>query len=497
MLRTSLLSTPFRIAAAAIAACLVLPFAMTSPLSSLAVDDVAAKRAPGFFSVRKEPDGKWWIISPEGKRFISKGVCTAGYWQDFIRGTTRSPYNEACQAKYGSQPAWRTAAARRMMGWNFNSLGAWADDALAKVEPEGGGARLTRSPILNMGSRWVKELAMRRSASADAWLHGIFPDVFDPGFADFCKKIANEDCTPHAEDKGVLGWFSDNELRWGPDWRSKDDILLSFLNMQPDTAGRKAAAEYLEKAYKSDIAEFNKIWKSSFADWKAVATNTTVLKSPYPRKEVYMQNKDSEEKANTEEPGRARYVADCEGFMPLLAERYFKATTEAIRAAAPNHMVFGCRFAYVPSKPVVDSAAHWLDIVSFNAYSLDPTSSVERYAAFGRPLIIGEFSFRGKDSGLPNSKGAGPVVQTQADRARCYQNYVYYLMAHPQVVGYHWFEHADEPKEGRFDGEDSNYGLVNIKDEPYEEFVRVVQDVNSKAEAWHQSPPPKEEIVKN
>jgi len=35
------------------------------------------------------------------------------------------------------------------------------------------------------------------------------------------------------------------------------------------------------------------------------------------------------------------------------------------------------------------------------------------------------------------------------------------------LVGYYWFVHCDEPKEGRFNGENSNYGVVNIHDEVY------------------------------
>ena len=41
-------------------------------------------------------------------------------------------------------------------------------------------------------------------------------------------------------------------------------------------------------------------------------------------------------------------MADCDAFLAALAERYFRITCEAVRAADPNHIVFGCRFAYVP-----------------------------------------------------------------------------------------------------------------------------------------------------
>jgi hypothetical protein len=55
----------------------------------------------------------------------------------------------------------------------------------------------------------------------------------------------------------------------------------------------------------------------------------------------------------------------------------------------------------------------------------------------------------------------------------------------PEAVGYHWFEWSDEPKEGRFDGENSNYGLVNIADQPYESFVEAVRAANEAAMEAH------------
>jgi agarase len=56
----------------------------------------------------------------------------------------------------------------------------------------------------------------------------------------------------------------------------------------------------------------------------------------------------------------------------------------------------------------------------------------------------------------------------------------------PEAVGYHWFQFVDEPKQGRFDGEDSNYGLVDVQDHPYQEFVDAVTKINSAAIEVHQ-----------
>ena len=55
----------------------------------------------------------------------------------------------------------------------------------------------------------------------------------------------------------------------------------------------------------------------------------------------------------------------------------------------------------------------------------------------------------------------------------------------PAVVGYHWFEHADQPAEGRFDGENSNFGAVTIEDEVYAELTETMTRVNAAAEQIH------------
>ena len=51
----------------------------------------------------------------------------------------------------------------------------------------------------------------------------------------------------------------------------------------------------------------------------------------------------------------------------------------------------------------------------------------------------------------------------------------------PYMVGVHWFEYGDEPAEGRFDGENSNYGVVNIRDEVYEILTDRMTAVNARA----------------
>src|SRR6266404_4979385 len=158
--------------------------------------------------------------------------------------------------------------------------------------------------------------------------------------------------------------------------------------------------------------------------------------------------------------------------------------TKPTRSAPPSSPI-ATHFSRASRNATSASAAKYVDGISFNCYQFDPRKTIERYSVFGKPLIIGEFSFRGQDVGLPNSKGGGERVKTQADRAAAYKNFVTWGLESPYLVGYHWFEHCDEPKEGRFDGENCNYGVVNIKDEVYAELTRAMTEINAQAEALH------------
>ena len=76
-------------------------------------------------------------------------------------------------------------------------------------------------------------------------------------------------------------------------------------------------------------------------------------------------------------------------------------------------------------------------------------------------------------------------MPTQAERAVAYRRYAVAAVSQPAIVGFHWFEHADQPAEGRFDGENSNFGIVTINDEVYEKLTQTMKSVNAEADAVH------------
>jgi hypothetical protein len=415
--------------------------------------------ARGYFRV-EQAFGAWWLVSPDGGLFVSKGVVSVNFDHDNVRGTERHPYREACIRKYGDRTAWHGAVANRLLSWGFNTIGAWSEPEISHAG---------RAPLASAAG--VVYLATAYGEGR-GW---PLCDVFDPAFESFADKRAQEICAPSRDDNNVLGWFTDNELQWGPDWRGPDDLLTIILRHDGAPFSRAVAIGLLRDRY-ADIAAFNLIWKTPARSWGDLAARP--IGEPPFKRDTVSYDSDSD-------PVRQRFFADCDAFAGLVADRYMSVSVAAIKAADPNHLVLGCRIAYLPPRAVIVAAGRHFDVISLNCYAPLPDHVLDVYAASGRPCLIGEFSFRGDDVGLPNTQGAGPRVKDQAARAEGFVRYVSAGLRHPHLVGYHWFVHADQPREGRWDGEDSNYGVVTIDDDVYTELTRAMTIVNADAERLH------------
>jgi agarase len=406
-------------------------------------NDVVRGKATGFFRT-EQIEGTWWLITPDGNAFLSKGVNHVNFNGDRSPALGYSPYGRAVQARYGSAAKWAEATATRMRQWGLNTVGAWSS-------PEMFDQRMPYTVILGLAD----------SAGAD-WQRGEVADVFAPRFEQAVREQAQKLCTPRAQDPFLLGYFSDNELRWGADWRSKKSLFEEFLAQPEDRPGRQALVRQL-RARHGTVEAFNQAWGTQLRTLDDLSS----LKSLPLTSEVAKQ-------AQRE-------------FIGAYARAYFKTCHDAIKAADPNHLILGCRFAGYFLPETVAAMSEFADLVSFNNYSFTPPASqlAELHRITGKPVMLTEFSFKAMDSGLPNTRGAGKAVATQQDRADHFDEYVTALLKMPFAVGYHWFEYFDEPAEGRFDGENSNYGLVNGQDDPWDVLVQRMTQINARLEKDH------------
>jgi hypothetical protein len=110
----------------------------------------------------------------------------------------------------------------------------------------------------------------------------------------------------------------------------------------------------------------------------------------------------------------------------------------------------------------------------------------------GQPIMLSEYSFHALDgrSGNRNTVGfVGQVLDQQA-RADGYRLMTTRLARVPYVIGADWFQWNDEPPSGRAnDGEDANFGLVDIDDKPYDLLADSVRKTTPLLNGLHNDSP--------
>ena len=389
-------------------------------------------------------DGRAWFFAPDGAPFLSQGVNAMG------SGGYRAPnpnfYDPVPKQFGGNKSAWAKSALGRLSQWGFNTVGAWSDDAL--------------------NGQHFPYTYMLYAAGFEHPLEHVFEAEFE-----HIAALNTEKARALKDDPYLIGYFLDNELPWWGEFGWHDagqkSLLEKYARAAAGGAGKRALREFLEARYAHDIAHFNGVYHTklgSFAELEAPLELQV---------RGHVARRDSDE------------------FAGAVADRYLSVTTRALRERDPNHLQLCVRFAGSAPWPVVQAAAKYCDVISLNHYQR--SGNVDRgllddfYVKAHKPILITEYSFSATEnqSGDPNTRGAMVTVATQRARAEHVTRYVNQALALPYVVGLHWFEWADESPQGRFDGEDQNYGLVDIHDGTYALVTAAHLAVNQTAERTH------------
>lgn len=407
---------------------------------------LSAKQSPPAFKVQQDENGKYWFVNPQGDRFLSIGInnILPEPWQP--RAGTQ--YYDPVPSQFGGNfDAWKQDVFKILQEHGFNTLGAWSD------------GRLYDGPIYGTVCIYVAGHAH------DRCLEGL-----RPGFAERIRENAKIiiDKYPHWDN--VFGVFLDNEMPWygHAAWGDIPNytLLEVALSLPAEDGARQAATSFLKKRYAS-IDVLSEAWGKPVSSWDQ-------LTFEYARSCV---NKRTQE--------------DRAGFVEYAADTFYRTACETVGELLPDKLILGTRFASYAPEPVVRACGHYCDVVSFNNYRRSPSADPDMLARFwiwsGKPLVVTEFSWRGEEntSGNPNSGGAGAVVKTQVERARNYKKYIEDLLSYPMVTGAHWFEFADQSPQGRFDGENSNYGVVDIHHRPYRELLEAMTQTNARVAEIH------------
>lgn len=469
-------------------------------------------RATGFFRLEQKEDGRWWIIDPEGNGFVSFAIDHCNYRGHYCSKFGYYLYRKNNDEKFKTEaekaikvedkfaeavlnpPAyavkWGDETAARLRKWGFNAMGSTCDEQFIK-------RGFLFSPLLRMAQSFAKQGDAYNIAPLAKHASSVFPNVFHPGFKEFCEKFAMENCAPKKNNPWYFGYYIDNELAW---WgRSPRTLPVGIFNMvmkkNGDHTAKLALCAFLKQECDNDINKFNQVWKTEIASFDDILTMKSLPEST------------------------PEQIALKDGFLKLVAEKYFKTTTEAIRKADPNHLILGCRFADIHgggSPNVWKTAGKYCDAITVNCYPaaqldencvyVSQTLSGETmdeafkriYSYTKRPMLVTEWSFPAVEENAPSTYGAGQRFKNQAERTQATSLFARTMLAQKFIVGYDYFMWCDEPKWGivpNFCDENANYGLVNDKGEPYKEITEMFAELQQHPEKYRMAPVPERKKV--
>ena len=379
-------------------------------------------KATGYFRAERI-GGRWWFVDPDGHLFLSTGVNGVG-----TSSGTRVQGREALFEALPPAELGSAASVASFYTWNLQRR--YGDDWRGKWA-EAAGRRLAAwgfNSIHYWGSRGQSGAEEPRVPYAQMlrWRLGPaimgMPDVYAEDFTRRVDQAAAAQLDSRRGDPWMLGYFIGNE----PSWPGREGQFVDLLLAAPASETQARAKARL---------------------------------------------------AGGDTPERRK------SFVLAAFRRYLDVVNAAVRAHAPNHLNLGIRFGGDPHGEVLE-AARGFDVFSVNIYRYaPPRATLDRvYALLQRPMLIGEFHI-----GVPERGLAPGLVQAanQEERGVAYRYYVEQAMAHPAMIGTHWFQWVDQPATGRNDGENYNIGLVDVTDQPYAELVAAAKATHARLLAVH------------
>lgn len=359
--------------------------------------------ATGYFHTRKI-DGRWWLIDPDGYAAIMMGVTSI---------PTKDPQRDfdICLRN------------------GFNGIGNWPEDEEA-VEKVYNAQNYYQFPYVRRvnflgGYLWKREHyypgseKFRKNRTS-------YTVVLDPKFAEYCEEIAREKIAPCSEERNLVGWFIDNEIKF-----DQDQLRNLVRDLPAEDPSRQAALA----------------WAAS----KGLSEEDCVKYTPKVTEDLKQQ------------------------FAGYLAQTYYEVVTGIVRRHDPNHMILGSRLHGRPRsiRYVVEASHKYCDVTSVNFYDRYAPEDLIAQDSWtqDKPCMVTEFYVKDINKADGEQSGAGWYVNNQEHRGYFYQNTCLDLLRNKCYVGWHYFRYNDDP-----DG--SNKGMLTVDGSEYTEMTRYMEELN-------------------
>ena len=418
--------------------------AFASAISAAAGCDLAT--APTSRWTVESERGVAWLRTPCGERFLAIGVdvVDAG---DSGAGVDRPRYDWRNVAP--SRAAWAADARRRLYDWGFNSAGAWS------------------LPPQQLGIPVAINLELGRYAKFH-WF-----DPFDPATEARMFAEAERLTAPFRDSPLRLGYFSDNEVGW---WSGA--LFLYFAQKPATNFTKQHWVALLRLLYDEDWRRFT----ADFVPPQGVRSWETLLRAEAPTRL---------------RPG-GQGMRAVRRWTAEVAQHYYALAATAIQKADPDALYLGDRLPIYYDPDAVRAEAPFVDAIAVN-YNLDsPEGWLAPYFFDGlrqlsgaKPVFISEWFYAASDNRSGNTNnGHLMTVETQDQRALGAAAAARNFAAVPELLGLDWFQLYDYPQGGRADGEDYDFGLVDIHDRPYGRLVAALGDANRALPKLHEAAVP-------
>ncbi len=430
--------------------------------------------ASGYFRVEKR-EGRWHLVDPGGHGFFSLGVFGVYPGEPgWIRGVQGQfdwlPDPEGmyapAYARAGDLELYRRkfsgmfpddtllfapATANLIRAFGEGWYEKWADMTAGRLRAFGlNTLSMFSDPAFIRRSKLPYVIMLKGYPVTEKRIFREFPDVYAPAYEALCRDFGAQ-LAAYALDPLLIGYFLNNEPTWG--FIPGLNLAEKLLETGEHTYSLDALIGFLQERYHT-AEELNSAWRLSlngFAELRAPLRHAASLSAAAER--------------------------DLKEFTGRMIDRYAALPAKYARAAAPNHLNLGMRFAAMNNRALLESSRHF-DVFSFNCYKASPAPVLAQLSeTIDKPMLVGEFHFGALDAGLPSPSLFR--VAGQKERGEAYTRYVQSAARHPNAVGVHYFAYNDQPLWGRYDGENYQFGFVDVCNMPYRPFTDRVRDANA------------------
>jgi hypothetical protein len=437
----------------------------------------------GKWRAVKSPKGKAYFVTPQGRWFWSLGATSvvevpqggatiisgrenmftnlpgAGDPEAQFYGTrvksgqtlqTFNFYGANLYRKYGANwiNDWEANSNRRLRSWGFNTLGS-------------GSRVFTNNPMPFTITRTTDEFPVR--LAIPVYHHRNLPDPYASNFQSWIVQNWSNDIPWYSQNPNFIGLYVDGEQTWGLRSGTTREVYQTPLTAMLQTASQPAKVgmvQLLMSRYRNNINTWNTAWGQNFNSWAKVSATPITL--------------------TDERLSNATVRADLSAMLTAYVQTYYRKVRGGLTTIGLNGLLLGSKDGVFASPDEVFTAqVPFVDTISVTYYARAEDVPWTLFNAMRKPVLLSEFSFMGQDRNSPSGSFQPEIdMPNQTARAQAAEGFMQTALQQPNIIGAHWFTYVDQPLTGRAaDGENFQFGLVDITDRPYQEMVDAFRRV--------------------